>query len=165
MCRDTTGRSAWLNLRGLERDLPGRCQEVKPSLLHNCFRPAAALAIARLAEPTESFFEIIKGLDPHAPIDCDSFPKPPGIKHWFLENEGELRFAGNTMFSYVSRNGVSCELTVKKTLDDGWFTGYFASIHENSFDFVAFQCINNSKKRPFSFRGREFARGNCPKQS
>ncbi len=123
------------------------------------------LAIAGLSEPTESRFEIIKDLNPHAPIDCDRFPKFSRIKHWFLKDVSELRFPGNTMFSYASRNCVSCELTVNKTLDDARFARYLASINEDTSDFVELYCINNLKKRPFSFLYRKFTRDNYPEQS
>ena len=121
MCRDTTGRLA-----------RSHCACLNVTTL------AVFLAVASLSKPAESLFEIIKDLHPHTAIDCNSFPKSPGIKHWFLKNVSELRFPGDTMFSYVFRNCITYEFTVKKALENVRFARYFASINEDSFDFVAF---------------------------
>ena len=42
------------------------------------------------SERSEGVFQIVEGLDQHASVHCDRFPKPLGVKHRFFKHIREL---------------------------------------------------------------------------
>ena len=70
-----------------------------------------AVACTRLigwcySEPSEGVFEIVEGLDKHAPVHCDGFAKPVWVKHWFFKHIRELYGRRNTsIFKLQDRVG------------------------------------------------------------
>ena len=101
--------------------------------------------------PSESAFEIVKGLHPHAPIYCDVFPEPQWVKYRLLKNIRELWRIGETEFYYFTHDCISRKFAVEKTLHGFGLPLKLPSIEENLFSLVSCNSAKNLQKGPLGF--------------
>ncbi len=116
------------------------------------------------SEPKERFFEIIKALNPHAPIDCDGFSKPLRVKYWLFKQICKLWGTKYTTIYYVLINLLGCKVSVDKTFKEFDITLEFPPIKKNPFSIVFCNDIKNLKKGSLSLFHRELTSGNYMKQ-
>jgi hypothetical protein len=109
------------------------------------------------SEPSESVFEVVEGLDKHAPVHCDAFAEPPWVKDWLCKNVREPRCRGHTAIS-ESRDGVCHKLPVIEPFHGRRISCKFTSVEENLFNLVSYNILKHFPKGPLRLLEREIPR-------
>lgn len=116
-------------------------------------------------EPSESIFEMVKGLNPHAPIYRNGFSKPLRVQDRLLKKVCELRGIVDLACYQALHHRVGDKFAIKETLDSGGISLEFPSIEEDLYRFLSCNCINHLKKGPLGLFQRKLPSGNEAKQS
>src|SRR5215213_2573043 len=109
------------------------------------------------SEPSESVFEVVEGLDKHAPVHCDAFAEPPWVKDWLCKNVCELRCRGHTVIS-ESRDGVCHKLPIIEPFHGCKISCKLTSIEDNFVNSVSCNSLKHFPKSPLRLLERKLPR-------